>query len=79
MALSTHDPVLTHRLSHTSRHMDHIPTYPAPFPLVLYHPHLSSSAWQQEHPIRPVHQPPHVVASTPRACLRAVPNRPRSV
>jgi hypothetical protein len=55
MALSTHDPILAHRLSNTFRHMDHIPTRPSPLPVVLHPPHLSSSAWQQqERPIQPV-------------------------
>jgi hypothetical protein len=30
MALSTHNPILAHRLSHTSRHMGHVPTRPTP-------------------------------------------------
>jgi hypothetical protein len=54
MVLSTHNPILPHRLSHASRHMDHIPTRHAPPPLVLPRPLLSSSARQQERPIRPV-------------------------
>jgi len=52
MVLSTHDPILAHRLTHSSRHMDHVSARPAPLPLAIHRPHLSS--WEQlERAIRP--------------------------
>jgi hypothetical protein len=47
MVLSTPYPILAHRLSHTSHRMDHIATRPAPLPVALLPPRLSSSAWRQ--------------------------------
>lgn len=84
MVLSTHDPILAHRLAHTARLLVHIPARPAPLPVALHHPRRSSSSGanqqqEREHAWRPIRRPRGAVAPTARACMRAVPVCPRAV
>jgi hypothetical protein len=74
MVLSTHDPILAHRLAHTARLLVHISARPASLPMALHHPRSSGSGanQQQELACGPLRRPGCAVAPTARACMRVV-------